>query len=179
MYLRINAVDPTYIGLQDVLINLDTDRIESGIINLYKEGKEISSSIQEYVQFYDTIFAKVVDLGVYEIIDDDNVIIRQEGYVPDWIDEKYNQKPGFEDYIDFKIDINCKLMARSEELINLMLASLISSENNCDLESCISNIGRLTVLKKQFENKGVTKYSEYIDKSIETLMRDMEQWKTS
>ena len=179
MYLRINTIDPTYIGLQDALINLDTDCIESGTINLYKEGKEISSSIQEYVQFYDTIFTKVVDLGVYEIIDDDSVIIRQEGYVPDWIDKKYNQESGFGDYIDFKIDINCKLMARSEELINLMLASLISSDNNYDLESCISNIGRLTVLKKQFENKGVTKYSDYIDKGIETLMRDMEQWKTS
>lgn len=70
-------------------------------------------------------------------------------------------------------------MARSEELINLMLASLISADNNCDLESCISNIGRLTVLKKRFEDKGETKYSDYIDKGIETLMRDMEQWKTS
>lgn len=179
MYLRINAIDPTYIGLRDVLINLDTDRIESGTINLYKEGKEISSSIQEYVQFYDTIFAKVVDLGVYEIIDNDNVIIRQEGYVPDWIDKKYNQEPGFGDYLYFKINVNCKLMARSEELINLMLASLISSENNYDLESCISNIGRLTVLKKRFEEKGETKYSDCIDKSIETLMRDLEQWKTS
>ena len=179
MYLRINAIDPTYIGLQDMLINLDTDRIESGIINLYKEGKEISSSIQEYVQFYDTIFTKVRDLGIYEIIDDGNVIIKQEGYVPDWVDKKYNRSPGFGDYIDFKIDINCKLMARSEELINLMLASLISSENNYDLESCISNIGRLTVLKKQFENKGITKYSDCIDKSIETLIRDLEQWKTS
>lgn len=94
MYLRINAIDPTYIGLQDVLINLDTDHIESGTINLYKEGEEISSSIQEYVQFYDTIFTKVRDLGVYEIIDD-YVIIRQEGYVPDWIDKKYNQEPGW------------------------------------------------------------------------------------
>lgn len=70
-------------------------------------------------------------------------------------------------------------MAKSEELINLMLASLISADNNCDLESCISNIGRLTVLKKQFENKGITKYSDCIDKSIETLIRDLEQWKTS
>ena len=178
MYLRINAIDPTYIGLRDVLINLDTDRIESGTINLYKEGKEISSSIQEYVQFYDTIFAKVVDLGVYEIIDDD-VIIRQEGYVPDWVDKKYNRSPGFGDYINFKIDINCKLMARSEELINLMLASLISSENNYNLESCISNIGRLTVLKRRLEEKGETKYSDYIDEGIETLMRDLEQWKIS
>jgi hypothetical protein len=178
MYLRINAIDPTYIGLQDILINLDTDCIESGTINLYKEGKEISSSIQEYVQFYDTIFTKVKDLGVYEIIDDD-VIIRQEGYVPDWVDKKYNQERGFGDYLYFKINVNCKLMARSEELINLMLASLISSENNYDLESCISNIGRLTVLKRRFEEKGETKYSDCIDKSIETLMRDLEQWKTS
>jgi len=70
-------------------------------------------------------------------------------------------------------------MAKSEELINLMLAFLISSDNNCDLESCISNIGRLTVLKRRFEEKGETKYSDYIDKGIKILMRDMEQWKTS
>lgn len=70
-------------------------------------------------------------------------------------------------------------MAKSEELINLMLASLISVDNNYNLESCISNIGRLTVLKKRFEDKGETKYSDYIDKGIGILMRDMKQWKTS
>lgn len=70
-------------------------------------------------------------------------------------------------------------MTKSEELINLMLASLISSDNNYDIKSCMSNIGRLNTLKKKFEDKGETKYSDYIDKGIKILMRDMEQWKTS
>ena len=127
MYLRINAIDPTYIGLRDVLINLDTDRIESGTINLYKEGKEISSSIQEYVQFYDTIFAKVVDLGIYEIIDNDNVIIRQEGYVPDFLGIN---SPAYGDDINFDTDCNGFILKWKEKNIKEQIIEFLQKRLN-------------------------------------------------
>ena len=175
LYLRISAVDPYKLGLQNILINLDTDTIESGTIIRYENMEEVdSSSIQEYVQFFDTIFAKVVDLGVYEIICDDMIIIRDEGYVPDYVDEKYNQEPGYGDYIDFRIDINCKLMAKKEELFNLLIASLISADNNYDQESRLKNIGKLTVLRSRFEND--PKRLDFIDKGIQLLQKEYEQW---
>lgn len=174
-YLRIYAIDPYEIGLQGLLINLDTDVIEDGKIVIYNDFKEVTvSPIQEYCQLKDRIFAKVVDNGKYELLDENRTVIESvQGYVPDWVDKRWNQNKGFGDYIDFKVDINCKLQTNmnADQLTNLLVASLISADSNLTKEDRLKNIGRLCILRKRFSEKGdKEKYLKYIDDGINLLI---------
>lgn len=167
-YLRINAVDPYEIGILDLVINLETNSIESGSIIKYKDYKEFEViPIAEYCKKHNLIYAKVVDNGRYESLDENfNVISDIQSYVPEWINLKYNQHEGYGDYIDFKIDSNCKIKQNTgKNLIYLY----IDHFGNC--KDYIYSIGKLTILKKRFSEKpNMQEYIDYIDKKIETLI---------
>ena len=108
-YLRFSANDPWECRFQDVVIDLVTDKLISGII---AAGSENEDTWSVYVKNgFDTlpnsdcsIFAKVVDTGIYELLDENhNVLFKSEGYVP-FLMDYYNCRPGYGDYIELLID---------------------------------------------------------------------------
>lgn len=180
-YLRINAIDPYEIGLQGILINLDTNTIESGKIVLYDRNnftKTETVDIKDYCKKFNNIWVKVVDNGRYETLDENfNVITNVQGYVPDWIDSRFNVNKGFGDYIDFRVDENCKLITngiKSEQLISTITKALMSpsSENQC-----YEYIGRLYVIKNKLEKSKKHNLVTIIDNGINKLINKLKQWK--
>ena len=108
-FLRFSADDPWECRFQDVVIDLTTDRLISGIIAASSENEDTWSV--NVKNGFDTlpnpecaIFAKVVDSGIYELLDENyNVLFKSEGYVS-FLMDYYNRKPGFGDYIKLLID---------------------------------------------------------------------------
>ncbi len=108
-YLKFSAEDPWETKFQDVIIDLVTDRLISGIIcsgceNEDKWSIDINKDLANLPNPEYSIFAKVVDTGVYELLDEDlNPIFRSEGYVPSLMDF-YNCEEGFGDCIELFVD---------------------------------------------------------------------------
>lgn len=108
-FLRFSADDPWECRFQDVVIDLTTDRLISGIISASSENEDtwsvnVKNGFDTLPNPECSIFAKVVDSGVYELLDENyNVLFKSEGYVPSLMDY-YNRKPGFGDYIKLLID---------------------------------------------------------------------------
>lgn len=108
-FLRFSANDPWECIFQDVVIDLVTDRLIGGIIAAGSENEDTWSV--DVKNGFDTlpnsdcsIFAKVVDTGVYELLDDDhNVLFKSEGYVP-FLMDYYNRRPSYGDCIELLID---------------------------------------------------------------------------
>lgn len=108
-FLRFSADDPWECRFQDVVIDLTTDRLISGIIAASSENEDawsvnVKNGFDTLPNPKCSIFAKVVDSGVYELLDENyNVLFKSEGYVPSLMDY-YNRTPGFGDYIKLLID---------------------------------------------------------------------------
>ena len=108
-FLRFSADDPWECRFQDVVIDLVTDRLISGIIAAGSESDDTWSV--DVKNGFDTlpnsdcsIFAKVVDTGIYELLDENhNVVFKSEGYVP-FLMDYYNREPSYGDYIELLID---------------------------------------------------------------------------
>lgn len=108
-FLKFSADDPWECRFQDVVIDLVTDRLISGIIAAGSKSEDMWSV--DVKNGFDTlpnsdfsIFAKVVDTGVYELLDEKhNVVFKSEGYVP-FLMDYYNREPGYGDYIELLID---------------------------------------------------------------------------
>jgi len=110
-YLRFSAQDPYEAEFYDVVIDLTTDCIISGIIKIGEYDSKsprltinASKGFDNLVNSNHSIFAKVVDSGTYQLLDDKmNAIYEHEGYVPKLMDY-YNNNEGFGDYIDLTVD---------------------------------------------------------------------------
>ena len=108
-FLRFSANDLCECRFQDVVIDLVTDRLISGTISAGEENDDTWSV--DVKNGFDTlpnsdcsIFAKVVDTGTYELLDENhNVVFKSEGYVP-FLMDYYNREPGYGDYIELLID---------------------------------------------------------------------------
>jgi len=120
-FLRFSADDPWECRFQDVIIDLVDDCLVSGIISAGTESDdEWSINVKEGFDSLPnpnySIFAKVVDTGIYELLDENhNVVFKSEGYVPSLMDY-YTRNPGFGDYIELFIDdIDKKHLAHSKK----------------------------------------------------------------
>lgn len=108
-FLRFSADDPWECRFQDVVIDLVTDRLISGIIAAGSENEDtwsvnVKNGFDTLPNSDCSIFAKVVDTGVYELLDENhNVVFKSEGYVP-FLMDYYNREPGYGDYIELFID---------------------------------------------------------------------------
>lgn len=108
-YLKFSAEDTFECVFYDVIIDLVDDRLVSGIIKFGEEGQydttiNIEKNLEDLVNHEYSIFAKVVDSGMYWLLDENfNALFKSEGYVPKLMDY-YNGEEGFGDYIDLYID---------------------------------------------------------------------------
>lgn len=111
-YLKFSADDPYECTFKDVIIDLVEDKMIYGFITIgsIEDGDEritfdVEHNLSE-LQHGDkfSIFAKVVDSGVYYLLDENmNEVFISEGYVPRLMDY-YNVERGFGDYIELKFD---------------------------------------------------------------------------
>lgn len=108
-YFKFSANDPSEVEFYNVVIDLVTDRLISGIMSAGSENEDdwsvdIKKNISTLPNADFSIFAKVVDTGVYELLDENmNVLFKSEGYVP-FLMDYYNREEGFGDYIELLID---------------------------------------------------------------------------
>lgn len=179
-YLRINAVDGLELGIRDLIIDLETNKMLSGFIDEFEDYKMISTvSIEDYAKEHNGIWAKVVDNGRYDLLNENNEIVSSvQGYVPEWVDARYNCNEGFGDYIDFEISKDCFINTHDDimnvnELFNLMIAEAISAESNYSKEAVLKNLGRLQIIRDKLKDPY---YTEKIDKGIEILKNELKQW---
>ena len=112
-FLRFSANDPSECRFQDVVIDLVTDRLISGTISAGEENDDAWSV--DVKNGFDTlpnpdrsIFAEVIDTGIYELLDENNnVIFKSEGCVP-FLMNYYNCEFCYDnfhgDYIELLID---------------------------------------------------------------------------
>ena len=112
-FLRFSANDPCECRFQDVVIDLVTDKLISGTISAGEENDDTWSV--DVKNGFDTlpnpdcsIFAEVIDTGIYELLDENNnVIFKSEGYVP-FLMNYYNCESCYDnfhgDYIELLID---------------------------------------------------------------------------
>ena len=108
-YFKFSAEDPWEIKFTDIVIDLVTDCMISGIISSGRENEEkwsvyINKNLNELPNPSYSFFAKVVDTGVYWLLDENmQPVYKSEGYVPSLMDY-YNRNKGFGDYIELLID---------------------------------------------------------------------------
>lgn len=110
-YLKINAEDPYECVFRDVIIDLVEDTLVSGTImfgsieeNEDRYTVNIRDGLDDLPNNDASIFAKVVDNGIYHLLDDEmNEVFVSEGYVPNLMDY-YNVEQGYGDYIDIRIE---------------------------------------------------------------------------
>lgn len=108
-FLRFSADDPWECRFQDVVIDLVTDRLIGGVIAAGSESDDdwsvdVKNGFDTLPNSDCSIFAKVVDTGIYELLDENyNVVFKSEGYVP-FLMDYYNREPGYGDCIELFID---------------------------------------------------------------------------
>ena len=108
-YLKFSAEDPCEIKFTDIVIDLVTDCIISGVISSGRENEDkwsidIKKNLNELPNSKYSFFAKVVDTGVYWLLDENmHPVYKSESYVPSLMDY-YNCEPGYGDYIELSID---------------------------------------------------------------------------
>lgn len=120
-YLKFSAHDPWEVEFYNVIIDLTKDCLVSGIIksgneNDYKWSINIEKNLNELPNTDSSIFAKVVDSGIYHLLDENmNELFICEGYVPRLLDY-YNVKNGFGDCIELLIDnVSSKQLHHNEK----------------------------------------------------------------
>lgn len=129
-YLKFSAEDE-YEGIrfQNIIIDLASDRIESGYLTLGEAGDPFKSTYnlndnpENYTKFKELLntndnilhlFAKVVDSGEYYLLDEKfNELYKCIGYVPHLMDY-YSVRPCYGDYIRLNIKEN-KILEIPEE----------------------------------------------------------------
>lgn len=108
-YLKFSAIDSYEAEFIDVVIDLVTDCIISGVIKIGEEDEDrltinVPNELDKLPNPDYSIFAKVVDTGSYYLLDEDkNVLFKSEGYVP-FLMDYYNREPGYGDCIELLID---------------------------------------------------------------------------
>lgn len=108
-YFKFSAEDPWEIKFTDIVIDLVTDCMISGIISSGRENDDkwsvdVEKNLNELPNPNYSIFAKVVDTGVYWLLDENmQPVYKSEGYVPSLMDY-YNKNKGFGDYIELLVD---------------------------------------------------------------------------
>lgn len=109
-YLKFSAIDDYEAEFIDVVIDLVTDCIISGVIKIGEEDEDrltinVPKDLDKLPNAEYSIFAKVVDTGSYYLLDEDkNVLFKSvDYYVPSLMDY-YNGEPGFGDCIDLYIE---------------------------------------------------------------------------
>lgn len=179
-YLRINAVDGLKLGIRNLIIDLETNKILSGIIDEFEDYKIISTvSIEDYAKKHNNIWAKVIDNGRYDLLNENNEIVSSvQGYVPEWVDARYNCNEGFGDYIDFEISKDCIINTHDDimnvnELFNLMIAEAINADNNYSKETILKNLNRLNIIKEKLKDPY---YAEKLEQGIKILNEELKQW---
>ena len=118
-YFKFSAIDPDEAEFCDIIINLETDRIESGMIKIGEEGddKIIVNGLNNWGNLVNpeySIFGKVDDSGSYYLLDKDmNPIFEHHGNVPNLM-KYYNEHPILDNCIDIKIiDLEKSLLAHN------------------------------------------------------------------
>ena len=118
-YLKFSAIDPEEAEFCDIVINLETDKIETGMIKIGEEGddKIIVNGKNKWGNLVNpeySIYANVSNNGSYYILDKKlNPLYEHYGSVPNLM-KYYNKHPILDNCIDIKIvDLEKSLLAHN------------------------------------------------------------------
>lgn len=116
-YLKFSAIDPEEAEFCDIVINLETDKIESGMIKIGEQGddKIIVNGLNKWGNLVNpeySIYANVGNNGSYYLLDEKlNPLYEHYGSVPNLM-KYYNEHPILDNCIDIKIvDLEKSLLA--------------------------------------------------------------------
>lgn len=118
-YLKFSAIDPEEAEFCDIVINLETDKIESGMIKIGEEGddKVIVNGLNKWGNLVNpeySIYAAVGNNGSYYLLDEKlNPLYEHHGNVPKLM-KYYNEHSILDNCIDIKIvDLEKSLLAHA------------------------------------------------------------------
>ena len=120
-YLKFSAIDPEEAEFCDIVINLETDKIESGMIKIGEEGddKVIVNGLNKWGNLVNpeySIYAAVGNNGSYYLLDEKlNPLYEHHGNVPKLM-KYYNEHSILDNCIDIKIvDLEKSLLAHNDK----------------------------------------------------------------
>lgn len=140
-YLKFSAIDPEEAEFCDIVINLETDKIESGMIKIGEDGddKVIVNGKNKWGNLVNpeySIYANVGNNGSYYLLDEKlNPLYEHYGSVPKLM-KYYNEHPILDNCIDIKIvDLEKSLLAHN-------IKPKISFNNPDDWKPVITDINK-------------------------------------
>lgn len=129
-YIKINAKDFGLIEFNNVILNIETGEWVDGMVIIYEGDEEINYKYSDIDKVNDrevNLFAKVVDTGTYELLDENmNPVKKLENFYVPKILERFNTSNGYGDYLEF-------ILIRKDDKLFIKLGW----KQNDDIESLI------------------------------------------